>query len=62
FLGSHRLKGTTLRDGEAWAIINDRIVRVGEHIDGFELQRVERYRAFLAKDDLSVVLSLPLPY
>jgi hypothetical protein len=62
FQNTHKLKGTTLRDSEAWAIINEQIVRVGESIDGFELHRVERYRVYLEKGDITLVLQLPVPF
>jgi hypothetical protein len=62
FQSAHKLKGTSLRDNDAWALIDGRVVRVGEQIDGFELQRVERYRVYLQKDNINVILSLPMPF
>lgn len=61
FVGSHQLKGTTLADDVSWAIINDRVVRVGERIGGFELVKVERYRVILQNGPSQAVLSLQLP-
>jgi hypothetical protein len=62
FQKAHKLKGTTLRDEIAWAIIDDQVVKVGEEIDGFQLERVERYRVCLSKGDLQVTLALPGPF
>ncbi len=61
FTSNYKLKGTTLRKDVAWAIINDQVVRVGEVIGGFRLERVERYRVHLVRDGLSVALTLPTP-
>jgi hypothetical protein len=61
FQSAHTLKGTTLQGATSWAIINDRVVRVGESIDGYQLVRVERYRVHLVKGELTVTLDLPLP-
>jgi len=61
FQSSHQLKGTTLQDGDAWAIIDDKVMRPGDRIDGFELKKIERYRVLMVKADMTVVLSLPLP-
>lgn len=61
FQSSHKLKGTSLHEHEAWALIDDTIVRIGEYIDGFELRQIERYRVELVKNDLTVALHLPIP-
>lgn len=63
FQSTHKLKGTStsLREGEAWALIDGIIVRKGEQIDGFELRRIERYRVELTKGGLLATLSLPMP-
>ncbi|HOJ74233.1 MAG TPA: hypothetical protein PK458_16610 [Phycisphaerae bacterium] len=61
FQSAHTLKGTTLQGERSWAIIDDRVVRVGETVDGYQLVRVERYRVQLVKGDRTVTLDLPLP-
>jgi hypothetical protein len=59
FRKSHRLKGVFVRPADQWAVVDDRILRVGDRLDGFELRRIEDYRAFFAKEGLLVPLSLP---
>jgi hypothetical protein len=61
FQSAHKLKGTSLREGGAWAMIDSNVVRIGEQIDGFELRRIERYRVELTKGGLLATLSLPMP-
>ncbi len=62
FVTAHKLKGTSLENGGAWALIDDSIVRIGEQVDGYELQKVEHYRVQLKKGEIVVSLTLPTPF
>lgn len=60
FTKSHRLEGTCVQPGAQWAIVNDRIVRIGDQIGGFQVTGIEDYRALFSNGQETVVLSLPM--
>jgi len=61
FAGSHSLKAVFLHPADRWAVVDDRILRVGDEIDGFALRRIGRYEAYFEKDGETVHLKLPRP-
>ncbi len=61
FATSHRLEGTLLHPTDPRAVIDGRLLRVGDRLDGHELCRIERYRALFSKDGKDFELKLPNP-
>lgn len=59
FTGSHRLKATFLHPTDTWIVVDDRILRIGDQVDGFTLRRIERYRAVFAAGKELAELKLP---
>jgi len=59
FAATHELRAVMLDDStDARAVVNDRLLRVGQEIDGFELISVSKHSAVLASDDTQVTLRL----
>ncbi len=54
-----RLSSIMWQDGQAIALIGDRIVSQGDEIEGFIVEKVEPTRVLLARRGLRVVLKLP---
>jgi len=61
FATSHRLEGTLLHPTDTRAVVDGRLLRIGDQLDGFELRRIERYRALFSKDGKDFELKLPNP-
>ncbi len=59
FEQTHRLEGTFIQGTDKWALVDGRILRIGDRLDGFELRAVERYRAIFAQGTQSMALRLP---
>ncbi len=58
FVASHHL-GATFRDREnAYAIVNGRIVRIGQTVDGFRLITIDSFRATFTNGRAVAVLAL----
>ena len=60
FLHNHELQATFQDRLEVVALINRQVVRTGQVVDGFELVRVEPFRAVFRQQDLQAVLNLRL--
>ncbi len=58
FVAAHQLQGVLRSTKGHAAIVDGRIVRVGQAIDGFSLKRVDRRSATFMQGDLRVVLAL----
>ncbi len=56
---AHQLKAVFIGPGATWAVVDDRIMTVGEALDGFVLVKVEPYRALFKRDDAFSELRLP---
>lgn len=61
FAEHHHLKGTSFREDDAWALIDQDVYRLGQELDGFRLVRIDHYRVVFEKGECRVVLSLPVP-
>lgn len=61
FRRSHQLKGTIVTGRRSWALIDDRIYRVGDRVGDFVLEQVDQDRVCFRKDKLTIVLVLPTP-
>lgn len=61
FLEAHQLDGTFISDGAPMAVINGRVRRQGEIVDGFRITRIEPHRVHLRRGDQHVSLALPIP-
>lgn len=59
FRSAHQLQGTFVQAHDRWAVVDGAIVRVGERLDDFQLQKVEHYRVVFARGPDTVVLELP---
>jgi len=59
FRGAHRLQGTFLQAHDKWAVIDGAIVRVGQKLDAFQLQKIEHYRVVFKRGADTAVLELP---
>ncbi|HUW81567.1 MAG TPA: hypothetical protein VMZ31_02075 [Phycisphaerae bacterium] len=59
FRGAHRLQGTFLQAHDKWAVVDGAIVRVGQKLDAFQLQKIEHYRVVFKRGADTVVLELP---
>ncbi len=59
FRRAHRLQGTFLQAHGEWALVDSAIVRVGQKLDGFQLQKIEHYRVVFKRGADTVVLELP---
>ena len=59
FRGAHRLQGTFLQADDKWAVVDGAIVRVGQKLDDFQLQKIEHYRVVFERGVDTVVLELP---
>ena len=60
FLHTHELQATFQDGREVVALINRQVVRTGQAVDGFELVKVEPFRAIFRQRDLQAVLDLRL--
>ena len=60
FLHTHELQATFQDGREVVALINRQVVRTGQAVDGFELVKVEPFRAIFRHQDLQAVLDLHL--
>jgi len=61
FSKSHRLMGVFVLPPNKWVVVNDRVLRIGDSLDGFALHRIEDYRALFRRGSLVVELELPRP-
>ena len=59
FRGAHRLQGTFVQADDKWAVVDGAIVRVGQKLDDFQLQKIEHYRVVFERGVDTVVLELP---
>jgi hypothetical protein len=59
FRGSHGLQGTFLQTHDKWAVVDGAILRVGQKLDGFQLQEIEHYRVVFKRGAETAVLELP---
>ena len=59
FRRAHRLQGTFLHAHDEWAVVDGAIVRVGQTVDEFQLQKIEHYRVVFQRGADTVVLELP---
>jgi len=59
FRGAHRLQGTFLQAHDKWAVVDGAIVRVGQKLDDFQLQKIEHYRVVFKRGADTAVLELP---
>lgn len=58
FLSRHKLRAVMLSGGQAVALINDRLLRVGQYVGGFKIISIENKAATLEKGGISVRLTL----
>jgi hypothetical protein len=58
FLRTHELQATFQDGRDVVALINRQVVRTGQVVDGFELVKVEPFRAIFRHQDLEAVLDL----
>jgi hypothetical protein len=61
FRQDHALQGTFVHPENAWIIVDNRILRPGDTLNGFVLEEIDHYRAQFAKDDRTVELALDNP-
>jgi len=61
FIKAHPLKGLILKFSDPRAIVGDRILRVGDRLDGFVLRHIGDYRARFESDEVVVELTIPKP-
>ncbi|MBN1490709.1 MAG: hypothetical protein JXA69_12390 [Phycisphaerae bacterium] len=59
FADRHRLVATMVAPGQASAVIDGRIMCVGEQLDGFELRAIEHYRVRFEMGESVIHLTLP---
>ncbi len=59
FSDRHQLSGTFLHPTASWAIVDGRVLQIGDEIDGFTLRRVDGYRAVFAQGETVMELELP---
>lgn len=61
FRAEHKLQCTSIGKGAALAIINGKMLRVGDKIDGYRIKSIKPYRVELSRKRDKVILSLPVP-
>lgn len=61
FVKTHRLMGVFAGETDHWIVVNGRILRIGDVLDGFELRHVRDYGASFVKGKVQVELSMPRP-
>ena len=61
FQAEHELQGTFVSREAMLAVVDGRLLRSGDTIDGFRLAKVEPYRAEFRRGRHRVTLSIPLP-
>jgi hypothetical protein len=59
FRRAHRLQGTFLQAHDEWAVVDGTIMRAGQSLDDFQLQKIEHYRVLFQRNADTVVLELP---
>ena len=59
FQSGHHLKAIIDSPGHSQAIVDDRLIDVGQWVDGFELESVGRMRAIFSDGEIHVQLKLP---
>jgi hypothetical protein len=62
FRSSHSLQATFIGGGDTYALIDGRVMCVGDKLDGFSLQEIKHYRVKFSKKDMQIDLYLPLPF
>ena len=62
FGASHRLMGVFIGPADKWAIVDGRILRIGDQVDGFVLHRIDDYGAVFARGDDLRSLHLPTAF
>lgn len=61
FIERHRLQATSVQKNRAWALIDGRVLRMGDNLDGFTLRRIDHYRVTFECDGQSLDLTMPDP-
>ena len=59
FQDAHELQATAITPGTEMAIIDGKVLRIGETLDGFTLEGITPYTARFQQDDAVVELTLP---
>jgi hypothetical protein len=62
FLAKHKLHATSVQQKKSWAMIDDRVMRVGDNIDGFVLRRIDHYRVTFEGQDGSIDLVIAVGF
>lgn len=61
FTQRHTLDGTFISEGTLLAVIDGKVRRLGDRIEGYRLTRIESYRAELRRGRDRVVLAIEMP-
>ncbi len=61
FENGHQLQGTFVSEGVMLAVVNGRVLCLGDTIDGFRLIRIEPYRAEFRRGRHRASLQIPVP-
>ncbi len=59
FQADHALRGVCIHPDDRWVIVDDRVLRIGDRLDGFVLREIHDYRAVFQGGKGSVELLLP---
>ena len=59
FRDAHRLQATAITPGAEMVIVDGKVLRIGEKLDGFTLEKITPYAASFRRDNAVVKLSLP---
>lgn len=61
FEEQYELQGTFVSQGALLAVVNGRVLRLGDTVDGLRLAKIEPYRAEFRRGRHRVSLSMPMP-
>lgn len=60
FLAKHKLQATSIQKKGSWALIDDRVLRVGDNLDGFLVRQIDHYRVTFEGQSGEFDLTLPV--
>lgn len=62
FAQAHQLQATCAQGKRSWALIDNKVLRLGDNLDGFVLRQIDHYRVVFTHGEGKVDLPLPVPF
>jgi hypothetical protein len=62
FSQTHQLQATCVQGKRSWALVDNKVLRVGDNLDGFGLRQIDHYRVVFSRGGNNVDLRLAAPF